>query len=131
MGTTVSTQPLRVMVVDDQPDAVHVLTQLLIRLGCDVKGCESGVQCLLELGRFRPQLLLVDLAMPHMNGFAVAEAVRQSNLQPMPMIVAVTGYGDARTARTCKEAGFDGHELKPIAYERLGDLVSEARLRRA
>ena len=120
---------VRVLVVDDQPDTLYVMGGLLKALGCEVKFCADGESCLMEVEGFRPHLLLLDLALPRTSGFAVADLLRQMQLDPQPLIVAVSGYGDKQTVENCRAAGFDSHVLKPASLSQLESLVSEAQKR--
>lgn len=120
--------PVRALVVDDEPDGRYVLVQLLRSLHCEAEGCEDGQACIERARQFRPDLILLDLAMPRMDGFQVVEVLHDQESAP-PLLVALSGYGDAKTVARCREAGFHCHELKPIRFERLQALVIEARRR--
>lgn len=122
---------IRVMVVDDAPDNLRVSELLLTALDCDVSCCSDGESCLLAIEETRPDLVLLDLGLPHMNGVTVGNHVRQMPLSPMPLIVAVTGFADSHTIGSCLAAGFDRHIVKPISIEQLEALIAEARERAA
>lgn len=121
----------RVMVVDDAPDNLRVSELLLTALDCDVVCYSDGESCLRAIEEVRPDLVLLDLGLPHMNGVAVGNHVRQMPLSPMPLIVAVTGFGDSHTIDSCLAAGFDRHIIKPISLEQLESLIAEAKGRSA
>jgi len=117
---------LRALVVDDEPDGRFLLVALLRTLGCESEGCCDGEACLSIARHFRPHLILLDLAMPGQDGLQVAEALRNDRLTP-PLLVALSGYGDAAIVERCRQAGFNHHELKPLRVDRLRELVVEAR----
>jgi CheY-like chemotaxis protein len=118
--------PVRALVVDDEPDGRYVLVKLLQNLQCEATGCEDGQACLDMVRDLRPDLILLDLAMPGMDGFQVVERLRDLEIAP-PLLVALSGYGDAKIVARCLEAGFHRHELKPIPIDRLTVLLDEAR----
>ncbi|MBW3597949.1 MAG: response regulator, partial [Planctomycetes bacterium] len=71
-----------------------------------------------------PEIVLLDIGMPHMDGYEVARRLRQiPNLAP-PVLIAVSGYGQAEDRRRSHEAGFDDHVLKPVAADTLQDLLA-------
>ena len=119
-------QSVRALVVDDEPDGRYVLVKLMRNLHCETEGCADGQACLEMVKSFRPELILLDLAMPGMDGFQVLSALDEMRLTPR-LAVALSGYGDAQTVARCREAGFHAHELKPISFDRLQSLVAEAR----
>ncbi len=121
---------VRAVVADDNADNVRVLVDLLKLLGCDAHGCFDGEHCV-ELARtHQPQLILVDLAMPRMDGFAVASRLRDEELPPH-MLIALSGYGDIATKQRCHDAGFHSHVIKPIEAQHLKHLIGAAQLLRA
>jgi CheY-like chemotaxis protein len=116
---------VRALVVDDEPDGRCVLAKLLRRMNCEAQECGDGSSCLELVKSFRPDLILLDLAMPGMDGFQVLEALEEMDVAPR-LVVALSGYGDGRMVARCREAGFYSHELKPISFARLQGLVAEA-----
>ena len=118
--------PVRVLVVDDEPDGRYVLARLLRKLDCDAEECGDGKSCLAVAESFRPDFVLLDLAMPGMDGFQVLDALEELEYPPR-LVIALSGYGDAQMIGRCRAAGFHSHELKPISFARLQELVAEAR----
>jgi CheY-like chemotaxis protein len=113
----------RFLVIDDHPDTAHTLAHLIELLGGQARSCTSPAGCV-ELARdFRPEIVLLDLAMPELDGFAVAAALRTAELQPFRLI-AVSGRVDAATRERCRAAGFDDFILKPISVESLQKLIA-------
>jgi two-component system CheB/CheR fusion protein len=116
---------LRALVVDDIADARTTTARLLTALGCDVETAGDGQSAIEIAAAFHPRLVLIDLAMPFMDGFEVAEHLRWN--KPPAFLVAVSGHAEPPTIERCKEAGFDTHVAKPVAPERLAELVAAAR----
>jgi two-component system, sensor histidine kinase len=104
---------LTVVVVDDERDIRQALSDLLASWGHEVRVAEdgrTGVDLILEL---RPDVALVDLAMPGLDGFSVARQVREELGSGAPRLVAVTGFGREEDRRRTHHAGFDDHLVKP------------------
>lgn len=115
---------LRLLVVDDNVDAADSLALLLQRSGACVRAAHSGADALELLGEFRPTVALLDIGMPHMNGYELATHIRQrSELQPM-VLVALTGWGQEADRRRSREAGFEHHLVKPVAPRELHALLA-------
>jgi len=120
---------LRVLVVDNHTDYVSATTALLrAAFDCDVNGCTDGSRAVAVVKQFRPHLLLLDIAMPKADGFAVIDQLQTSDMMP-PYVVAVSGFtGEAITAR-CLRAGFHRNVAKPVELECLHQLMVEALIR--
>ena len=108
----------RVLVVDDNADAADSLAMLLEVEGHDVTVAHDGPSAVALASERRPEVILLDLGMPTMSGYEVAQRVRAA-LGPTVTLVAVTGWGQAEDRRRTREAGFDHHLVKPLEYERL------------
>jgi CheY-like chemotaxis protein len=114
----------RILVVDDNRDSADSLAVLLRLVGHDVRTVHDGRQALVVASAYRPELVLLDIGLPGMDGFAVA---RQMRLQPElngVVLVALTGYGSDEDRHLAEEAGFDHHMVKPIHFETLNDLLA-------
>ena len=116
----------RVLVVDDNVDAAKVLESLLKGHGHEVVAVHNGPDALTTFDRMRPDVILLDIGMPGMNGLEVARRMRERNQSPSPLIVAVTGWGKAGDEFRAREAGFDMHLLKPVLEARLLDVLATA-----
>lgn len=116
---------IRALVVDDDRDTVRVMTRLLELIGCEAIGCVDPADCAKIAIRTRPHLIFVDISMPTMDGFAVAEEVRRNGLT-LGLLVALTSYGDEACRTRCKEAGFDEFLLKPATRDQLRELTESA-----
>jgi CheY-like chemotaxis protein len=113
---------LRVLVVDDQEEVRASVEMLLTAWGHTVAVASDGLTALDTALAFQPDIALVDLAMPGFDGFEVAREFRQMPGLEHVVLIAYTGYGDARTAVRAKEVGFDHHVVKshdPRELERL------------
>jgi CheY-like chemotaxis protein len=105
---------IRVLVVDDNSDAAETLAELLEMLGHASQVAHSGPAALEAMQAFRPQLVLLDLGMPHMNGYQVAEAIRRDGRFDQPLLAALTGWGGSKDREQTRAAGFDLHLTKPV-----------------
>ena len=123
-----SSTRLRVLIVDDLIDDTDVLSKLLSKLGCDAAACKSGQQTLVVARRVRPHLILLDVAIPGMDGFDVARALQTSDLPPF-LLVARTGYADDASVKQCLTAGFDSVLVKPEEKGQVLELLDFARQR--
>lgn len=104
----------RVLVVDDDADSASVLALLLRSQGHEVRTAVDGASGLTEARSFAPEVVLLDLGLPDMSGFEVAEELRRHRGRDGLVLIAVTGYGGEGIARRCSDAGFDHHMVKPI-----------------
>ncbi len=118
-------EPARIVVIDDHPDTAEGLCELLGLFGHEVEAVRDGESGLEEIRRFRPDVVLCDLALPgELDGFQVAEILRSDPRTAPIRLVALTGYGDEETARRCRAAGFDEHLTKPVDTELLREVVA-------
>jgi len=117
MAVAEHSRPIRVLVVDDSPDTVES-TALLLKLdGHEVATATTGPDALILVKVFRPELALLDIVMPGLNGYAVAQRIQDLSLPRKPYLVAVTGHAEQHTKQRCAEAGFDLHLGKPVQPE--------------
>jgi signal transduction histidine kinase/ActR/RegA family two-component response regulator len=123
---TPDTQPLRVLIVDDNRDAAMTLGRLLRFSGCQTEVAFDGSKALELASQFRPQMALLDIGMPTMDGYELARRLKRN--YPGIFIAAVSGYGQAADRERSKEAGFDEHFIKPVKLERLLSLLEEPSL---
>jgi PAS domain S-box-containing protein len=120
----------RVLMVDDNHDVATAMSRLMRILGHEVRVAYNGAQALELAESFRPDVVLLDIAMPQMNGYEVARALRSRSLSRNMVLVAVTGWGREHDQRRSAEAGFDRHMTKPvdpIALETFLESVSRRR----
>lgn len=104
----------RVLVIDPCADTVES-TALLLRLwGHDVQGVRSGTKALAAARVYQPDVVLMEIRLPGLDGCEVARRLRQDGAAPGLLLVAVTGSGDERSRRRTRGAGFDCHLVKPV-----------------
>jgi PAS domain S-box-containing protein len=115
---------LRVLVVDDNADAADSLAMLLRIMGHDTRTAYDGPQALEVAGEFLPDLVFLDIGMPHMNGYEVAQRLLETCTDP-PVLAALTGWGQEADRQRAREAGFHRHLVKPAAEEQLRSLLQE------
>jgi len=126
VGHCSTPRALRVLVVDDNHDAADSCKILLELAGHRVEVAYTATRGL-ELGqRFRPQLALLDIGLPDLNGYEVARRIRLTDWGARAVLVAVTGWGQSKDRQRALEAGFDRHMTKPIAPDRLQSLADPA-----
>ena len=122
--------PLRVLIVDDNQDAAVTLEMLIETLGHEVRLARDGPEAL-ELGTcWRPDIVFLDLGLPGMDGYRVAQALREADPDDAPVLVAVTGYGGERDRDRTQVAGFSDHLVKPACFESIQRSLEGARPRR-
>jgi PAS domain S-box-containing protein len=122
---------LRVLIVDDNRDAAESMGLVLARAGADVQVVHDGLAALECIERFRPEMVLLDIGMPGMDGYEVARRIRARPALRDVMLIALTGWGQAEARRRSREAGFDHHLIKPAGIAELRALVPAAMEHRA
>jgi CheY-like chemotaxis protein len=111
-------------VVDDNRDLAQGLARLLMVLGHEVDVAYDGPEGLDRVRTFRPDVLLLDIGLPRMDGYEVAQRVRKEEGLEGLRIIAITGYGQDDDRLRSKKAGIDHHLVKPIVMSALAALVS-------
>ena len=117
--------PRRVLVVDDNLDSADTMAELVRIWGHDVRTAHDGPSALACAQEFRPQVILLDVGLPGMDGYELARRLRAAGLAG-ELLVSVTGYGQEEDRRLAQEAGFDHHLTKPVHPEALLRLVTRA-----
>ena len=115
---------LRILVTDDNVDAAEALELLLIALGHNVLTAHDGPSALKAALDFHPDVVLLDIGLPGMDGYAVARAIRQKAILKDAVLIAVTGYGQEADRQRAKEAGFDHFLMKPPDYNLLKGILA-------
>ena len=116
---------LRVLVVDDNHDAVETLAMLLGLWGHDVRLAADGPSALETAAAHRPDVVLLDISLPGMSGYEVAERLRANPELRETVLVAMTGYGQAEDKKETREAGFTLHLVKPVEPDVLQKLLAD------
>lgn len=113
----------KVMVVDDNVQAADSLARLLEAMGHEAFACYSGKATLARVESEWPDLMIVDIGMPEMDGYELVRALQTTNPGNIP-IVALTGYGFSHDREKALSAGFSRHVTKPIGIRELYDVLS-------
>ncbi len=114
---------LRVLVVDDDHDCADSLSMLVRQWGYDVQTAYNGSAALEMIGTRQPDVALVDLAMPKMDGYSMARQLRRQTRFNHTLLIAITGYADHAHRLLCDAAGFDHYLIKPIELADLEKLL--------
>ena len=112
-----------VLVVDDNPQVAESLARLLAIMGHQVHTAHDGAAALEAVRTFHPEVIFLDIGLPGMNGYEVAQHLRRQYHRNM-RLVAITGYGQEEDKRRSHQAGFDHHLVKPIAKEALQEVLA-------
>jgi CheY-like chemotaxis protein len=115
----------KVLVVDDNQDAAMMLGDALDRLGYETAVAYDGPSALRMAAAFAPDVALLDLGLPVMDGFELAERLQQQSAAKAPHLVAVTGYGQDSDRQRSARAGFERHLVKPVAIGVVSGVVDE------
>jgi signal transduction histidine kinase len=107
----------RILVVDDNVDAAESLGTMLAYSGHDVRVAHGGVEALSAAREFAPNVMILDLGMPEMDGYAVARAVRSDPRFASTRLIALSGYGQPDDRRRTADVGFDEHLVKPVEHD--------------
>ena len=113
----------RILIVDDNVDAADTFAALLKLLGHDTRTAGDGSSALRAAREFRPEVVLLDLALPGMNGYEVARKLREAPENGSMLIAAVTGYGAPEDRQRSAEAGMNLHFVKPLDIDALQDAI--------
>ena len=115
----------RVLIAEDIPDAAEMLRLIVECMGHEVRVAADGVQALAMAQEFAPQIALLDIGMPRMDGYEAARQIR-SVLGSRIVLVALTGWGQEQDQRRAYAAGFDHHVTKPVEPDVLESLIASA-----
>lgn len=121
--------PVRVLVADDNADALEVMRCLFESLGCDVKVANDGKEAVDVAPRFEPELLVLDVDMPKMDGCEAARTLRQQAWAAGAIFVACTALTGRQIVERIRKCGFHGYFTKPAPFERFEALVLAIRCR--
>lgn len=119
-----SPDPRRVLVVDDNLDSADTMAELVRIWGYEVRTAHDGPAALECARSFRPNVVLLDVGLPGMDGYELARRLRAEGLAG-DLLVSVTGYGQEEDRRKAEEAGFDHHLTKPVNPDILQRLVAQ------
>ena len=117
----------RILVVDDLSDAAASLALVCELYGAQARVARDGLEALTVGASFLPDVVLMDISMPNMDGYEAAGRVRAESWGKDVVLIALTGWGRQGDIEAARKAGFDGHLLKPVGAEALIDLISRLR----
>ena len=117
-------QDFRILLIDDNRDAIDSMGELLVLLDYDVRMADDAESALEIALQFQPHLILSDIGLPGMNGYALAPELRKAAGCRKLILAAATGYGLASDKRKSRDAGFDYHFVKPLDADLLIDFVA-------
>ncbi|HEU0204009.1 MAG TPA: response regulator, partial [Burkholderiaceae bacterium] len=115
----------RILVADDNVDGAQSLAALLKLDGHEVVTAHDGLEALDKATMLKPDLILLDIGMPKMNGYEVCRTVRKQPWGADVLIVALSGWGQSDDLRKSQEAGFNGHLVKPVDHGALLKRLAE------
>ena len=115
----------RILIADDNQDAAESLKLLFELDGHEVRTASDGAAALAEAETFLPDIAFLDIGMPNLNGYQVAEHIRQTNWGHPMRLIAVSGWGQEDNKRRAEGAGFDEHMTKPVDPARLEELLAK------
>jgi len=125
MSVTTNQKTLRVLVVDDNQDHANSLSMLLKVAGHDSHVCVDAQDCMASVDRLRPDVVLLDLGMPGVSGYEVAEVIKSEADLRHIRLIAITGHGMPLDRLQTKLRGFDQHLLKPIDFGELETILAD------
>jgi CheY-like chemotaxis protein len=115
----------RILVVDDNHDAATTLSELLRLDGHEPHAVFSAEGALEIALTFRPDVVLLDIGLPKMDGYEVARRLREISFTARPTLIALTGYGQSEDRAKALSAGFDAHLVKPVDFAALEKLLAK------
>jgi CheY-like chemotaxis protein len=114
------------LVVDDNVDAAQTLAAILELNGHEVRVAYSGAEGLRIASEWRPEIGVLDIGIPDLNGYELCRGIRERCLDAQPLLIACTGWGQQEDMERAREAGFDHHLVKPVDPEAVLRLLKQA-----
>lgn len=118
---------LKILIVDDNEDSAESMATLLRFSGHEARTAYDGLSALEEAQTFLPDMMLLDIGLPKLDGYEVARRLRQEPEGDRMMLLAMTGYGQEEDRRRSRDAGFDHHLVKPVDLDKLRGLLLSIR----
>lgn len=115
----------RILVVDDNRDSANSLAMLLKLAGNETTTAYDGLDAVETAATFRPDVILLDIGLPKLDGYRACRRIREQFCGSSPIIVALTGWGQAEDKRRSQEAGFNAHMVKPVSLKALTQMLAE------
>src|SRR4030095_15624481 len=126
-----TTRSYRILVVDDNRDSAESLALLLKSMGHETRTAFGGMEALEAMESSRPDVVLLDIGMPGLNGYDTCRRIREQPWAKAMTLIAQTGWGQEEDRRRTREAGFDGHLVKPVDADDFLKLVKGVSRRRS
>lgn len=117
----------RILVVDDNVDAAESAGEILRLLGNEVSVVHDGLAAVSAFEQWHPEVMLLDIGLPGIDGYEVAKRVRQSDHGRAVMLVALTGWGQDQDKQRTSDSGFDQHWVKPVGIDKLREISQGSR----
>ena len=117
----------RVLIVDDNDDSAASMAMLLQIYGHDARVANDGERCLEIAREFEPQVVMLDIGLPGMDGYEVARRLRELPQTRDALLIALTGYGRAEDRKRALEVGFNHHLVKPVDPNEIAALIAPAK----
>jgi CheY-like chemotaxis protein len=115
----------RILVADDFPQSAAILARLLRQDGNEVQIAQDGIEAVETAAQFRPDVAVLDIAMPKLDGYDAARMIREQPWGKRIFLIALSGWGQHLDRQRTKEAGFDTHLTKPARYETLVEILNQ------
>ncbi|HUE16891.1 MAG TPA: ATP-binding protein, partial [Planctomycetaceae bacterium] len=125
VGQNGATSGKRILVVDDNRDSAQSMGEMLSLLGHQVALAHDGLQAVERAGALRPDIILMDVGMPRLNGYEATRRIREHPWGQGVSIIALTGWGQESDRSLSKDAGCDGHLVKPVSLSELEKAIGE------
>jgi PAS domain S-box-containing protein len=119
----------RILIVDDNKDSADSLAMLLEITGNQTYMAHDGVEAIAAIEKYRPEVVLLDIGLPKLDGHEVCRHLREQSWGKDIVVIALTGWGQDDDRRKSEEAGFNGHLVKPVDYDKLLELLGSPPLR--
>lgn len=126
--STPASSSLRILIVDDNRDGAESLAMMLRILGNETRVAYNGEDGVQLAEAYQPDVILFDIGLPKMNGYEACRVIRQQSWGQRPMVIAVTGWGQAEDRQRSKNAGFDHHLVKPVDARVLLQLLADCKV---
>ena len=114
----------RVLIADDNRDVTEVFEVMLTLMGHTVESAHDGIEAVEKAAGFHPDVIILDIGMPGLNGYDAARRIRETDTGKKAVLIAITGWGDAKDKRQSEEAGFNHHLVKPVDPLALAELLN-------
>ena len=121
------TQRFKILVVDDNPDSALSMAMMLSIMGHDTRTAHDGESAVSTAESFLPDVVLLDIGLPKLNGYEVAQRIRETSWGASMYLIAVTGWGQDEDRQRSTEVGLNQHMVKPVEPAALEKLLAELR----